>query len=100
MEEIEKKLAESLTEFLELTEKQIEEVRPVFEDAFEQLGDMLSELVDEGAKNLEAFSKQYEERDRKLREQLEESLDDMQLEKLEKNRDELKEKISDDLFSA
>ena len=31
---------------------------------------------------------------------IEESLDDMQLEKLEKNRDELKEKISDDLFSA
>ena len=98
--DIEKKLAEALTEFLALTEDQIDKIIPILQDGFEQLAELLDRLEKEGRKNLESFAEDFEELNRELKDRLDESLNGDQLEKLEKHREELKNKINTEVFEV
>ena len=100
IEDIEKKLAEALTELLVLTEEQVVKIKPILQDGFEQLAALLEQLAKEGQKNLEAFAERYEELNRELKDRLDESLDGDQLEKLEKHREELRNKINVEVFET
>jgi Na+/phosphate symporter len=100
IEDIEKKLAEALTELLVLTEEQVVKIKPILQDGFEQLAALLEQLAKEGQKNLEAFAQRYEELNRELKDRLDESLDGDQLEKLEKHREELRNKINVEVFET
>ena len=100
IEDIEKKLVEALTELLVLTEEQVVKIKPILQDGFEQLAALLEQLAKEGQKNLEAFAERYEELNRELKDRLDESLDGDQLEKLEKHREELRNKINVEVFET
>ncbi len=98
--QVQEELADALTEWLEMTEEQIASFKPALEESFRELGELLSALAAEGEKNLEAFKEQFDDLNNALKEKLEDSLESDQLEKLEQNREELKRKISEELFTA
>ena len=98
--EVQEELVNALTEWLEMTEEQIASFKPALEESFRELGELLDTLAKEGEKNLEEFQKQYDDLNNTLREKLDDSLESEQLEKLEQNREELKKKISQELFTA
>jgi len=98
--EVQEELADTLTEWLEMTEEQIASFKPALEESFRELGEMLDSLVKEGEENLDEFKSQFDELNNALKKKLEDSLESDQLEKLEQNRKELKKRISKELFSA
>ena len=98
--EVQEELVNALTEWLEMTEEQIASFKPALEESFRELGEILDTLAKEGEKNLEEFQKQFDDLNNTLREKLDDSLESDQLEKLEQNREELKKKISQELFTA
>jgi DNA repair exonuclease SbcCD ATPase subunit len=98
--EVQEELANALTEWLEMTEEQIASFKPALEESFRELGEILDTLAKEGEKNLDEFKKQFDDLNNTLREKLDDSLESDQLEKLEQNREELKKKISQELFTA
>ena len=93
-------LVAELEELLKLTEGQIEKLRPVLEDAFDRLGEMLDRLAREGTQSLENFKKEYESLNLDLKQKLGEVLDGEQLKSLEMHREELGERIGSALFSG
>jgi len=92
-------LVAELEKFLQLTEGQVAKLKPVLEDAFNQLGEMLDRLAQQGTLSLETFKKEYEGLNLELKQKLAETLDGEQLKSLEMHRDELKESINKALFS-
>jgi hypothetical protein len=93
-------LVAQLTTFLKLTETQILELKPTLEEAFNQLGDMLSKLAQEGSKSLEEFKKNYESLSEELRQNMESTLDREQIKLFNQHRQELRENIEASLFST
>lgn len=93
-------LATQLAVFLKLTEDQIASLKPVLEDSFNQLAEMLDALVMEGNKNLEEFKQQYEALSQDLNQKLKDTLNSDQMKSLELHREELNEKIKASLYSA
>ena len=100
IESVRDNLVLQLEEFLKLTEAQIGKLRPVLEDAFNQLGDMLDRLAEEGTRSFEKFKQEYEALNGDLRQKLSETLDGSQMELLETHRDELRDKINQALFQG
>lgn len=99
IESIRDSLVAELEKFLKLTEAQIADLRPVLEDAFNRLGEMLDRLASEGSRSLEQFKNEYEGLNVDLKKKLAETLDGEQLKSLEQHRDELRESINQALFS-
>jgi len=98
--EIEDRLAEALSELLELTEDQVSKIQPMLEDGFQELGKMLEQLVEQSERDLEDFQKRFNDLNEGLKKQLEDSLDEKQIRELDEHRDELQEKIRVELFTA
>lgn len=98
IEDIGRKLADALAGLLRLTEDQISKTKPILEDGFKELAELLDQLTKEGERNMEAFKNQYEGLSDELMQKLQDSLNDGQFEKLEEHREELREKIREDLF--
>jgi DNA-binding protein Fis len=92
-------LVVEVEKFLKLTEGQVAKLKPVLEDAFNQLGEMLDRLAQQGTRSLETFKKEYEGLNLELKQKLAETLDGEQLKSLEVHRDELRENINKALFS-
>lgn len=93
IEETKNTIVEEFVTLLALTEEQIENIKPMLEDSFNQLGDLLTQLSKDGAASLDDFKIKYKNWSEELKMKLEKTLDDKQLEKLEIHSDELEEKI-------
>ncbi len=93
-------LVAQLTTFLKLTETQILELKPILEDAFNRLGEILSKLAQEGNKSLGEFKKKYEALSEELRQKMESTLDREQIKSFNQHRQELRENIEASLFST
>ena len=93
IKQIRDELVAQLSEFLKLTEEQIAKVKPILEDSFNQLGELLDQLVREGGKSLEKFKSQYEQLNEELKQKLRENLNPEQIKSLDSNREELRENI-------
>lgn len=100
MEEIRQQLVAELTEFLKLTEAQIQQLKPALEEAVDRLGKMLDELAREGQKSVEAFRRRYDQLSKELEQKIKDTLDSEQFESLHRHRDELKENIREAMYSA
>jgi len=100
IDKIKQDLAAQLTALLELTEDQISKLKPILEDGFNQLGEMLDRLAREGNKSLEKFKQQYEQLSEDLNQKLKDTLNSDQMKSLETYREELREKIKTALYSA
>jgi biopolymer transport protein ExbB/TolQ len=100
IDKIKEDLAAQLTALLELTEDQISKLKPILEDGFNQLGEMLDRLAREGNKSLEKFKQQYEQLSEDLNQKLKDTLNSDQMKSLETYREELREKIKMALYSA
>lgn len=96
---IREQLVAELEKLLKLSESQIAKLKPVLEDAFNQLGEMLDRLAQEGARSLEKFKMEYEGLSLDLKQKLAETLDGEQMKSLEMHRAELRERIDKVLFS-
>ena len=78
---------------LVLTEEQAQKLKPVIEDSFNQLADKIQELAKEGSKDWNKFKQDFEKLTKDLYDKVQETLDDEQLEKLEKYNEDQKEDI-------
>lgn len=95
-----KKMIADLNELLALTEEQAQKLQPVLEDSFNQLADKIQELAKEGSKDWTEFKQDFEKMTRDLYDKVRETLDDEQLEKLEKYNEDQKEDIKKALFTV
>lgn len=93
-----KKLVKEITELLDLTEEQLAEIKPLLEESVARLGEMIAGLKAEGGRNWEEFKKNYELMSNELKKKLEETLDQQQIEKLEKYQEDKKDRIHQALF--
>ena len=100
IKDVKDQLVQELTAYLDLTQEQIMKLKPILEDSITQLSEMLDMLAKEGSKGWEEFKRQYEEFSKELREKLQGTLDDEQMQKLDKYNEEKKEKIHTALFSV
>ena len=91
--QIRDELVAQLSEFLKLTEDQIAKVKPILEDSFNQLGEMLDQLAREGGKSLEKFKSQFDQLNQELKQKLRDNLNPEQIKSLDANREELRENI-------
>ncbi|MGI9537690.1 MAG: hypothetical protein ACR2PB_11525 [Desulfocapsaceae bacterium] len=95
-----KKMIDDLNELLALTEEQAQKLQPVLEDSFNQLSDKIQEIAKEGSKDWTEFKQDFEKMTRDLYDKVQETLDDEQLEKLEKYNEDQKEDIKKALFTV
>ncbi len=93
IKEIRDELVAQLSQFLKLTEDQIAKVKPILEDGFDQLGEMLDRLKNEGSKSLEGFRSQFEGLNKDMNQRLRDSLDSEQIKALDSHHEELTESI-------
>ena len=100
MIEVKERLVADISKALELTEKQVKELKPVLEESFTQLSLMVTELAKNGSESWDDFKHQYEQFSSELREKLQDSLDDEQMKKLDKYNEEKENKIHMVMFSA
>ena len=94
------KMIADLNDLLVLTEEQAQKLKPVIEDSFNQLADKIQELAKEGSKDWTEFKQDFEKMTRDLYDKVRETLDDEQLEKLEKYNEDQKEDIKKALFTV
>ena len=97
IKQITDELVAKLSEFLKLTEAQIAKVKPILEDGFNRLAEMLDHLAREGGKSLEKFKNQFNELNEELKQKLSDNLDAEQIKSLDTHREELRESIKQSL---
>lgn len=100
LEQAKEKMITDLHDVLELTENQIEELKPVFEESFDTLSQMIQGLAAEGTANWQKFKEDFEAVTKELFEKVQETLDDDQMKKLEEYKKKEKEEIEHVLFRA
>ncbi len=100
IKEMKDKAVADLSAVLELTEAQVVKLKPILEDGYIQLGEIFSGLAKEGNKSWEGFKQQYEQLSKDLKEKLQDTLDNRQMEKLKKYNEEKKVKIQRALYSV
>ena len=94
------KMVADLNALLVLTEEQAQKLKPVLEDSFNQLADMVQGLADESTKSWNEFKEQFETLTKDLYDKVQETLDEEQLKKLEKYNEDQKEDIKKALFTV
>lgn len=100
IEHAKEKMIADLHEVLKLTEEQIDELKPVFEESFNKLSQMIQGLAAEGTANWQEFREDFEAVTKDLYDKVKESLDDEQMKKLEEYKEKEKEEIQNVLFRA
>jgi len=100
VQEAKDKMVAELTALLELTEKQAAKLKPVLDDTLAHMTVLFNEFVQEGSKNWETFSKEFEKLTRDLTESLQGTLDNEQMKRLEQYNKEQKVKIQKAFFTA
>ncbi|MBT8353742.1 MAG: hypothetical protein KJO60_04410 [Desulfofustis sp.] len=94
------KMIAKLNELLALTEEQAQKLKPVLEDSINQVAEKMQEVAQEGAQDWNEFKKNLEKLTRDLYDKVQETLDDEQMEKLEKYNEDQKEDIKKALFTV
>ena len=94
------KMVADLNALLALTEEQAQKLKPVLEDSFNQLADMVQGLADESTQSWNEFREQFETLTKDLYDKVQETLDEEQLKKLEKYNEDQKEDIKKALFTV
>jgi hypothetical protein len=100
IEQAKEKMIADLNDVLELTEDQIEELKPVFEESFNKLSQMIQGLAAEGSANWQDFKEDLEAVTKDLFNKVQETLDDDQMKKLKEYKEKEKEEIQHALFKA
>ena len=98
VEDATRKLLDELTMLLALTASQISELKTVLRDYLDQAGTLLQEFIRDSSRTFAEYRREYEAAARELRDQLNDTLDSMQMEKLDRRLDEIKEKVHDQVF--
>lgn len=94
------KMVADLNELLELTDEQVQKLKPVLEDSFNKWAEIIQSLAAEGTRNWEEFRQDFEKVTRDLYDKVKETLDEEQMKKLEEYNEEQKEDIKRALFTA
>lgn len=98
LEEVREGLVEEMTALLELSGKQVAELKPILEEQFDRMSALLAGFAKDTGRAYEEFRKEYAAIAWETRNRLEKALDPAQLEKLEKRMEETREKIHKKLF--
>ncbi len=94
------RMVAELTAQLELTAEQAAKIKPELEKSMSRLSTMFNELLQQGSRSWDTFSKEFEQLTKDLRDSLQETLDNEQMKRLEKYNKEQKEKIQKAVFTA
>lgn len=100
IDEAKEKMIADLNALLALTEEQAQKLKPMLEDSFNQISDRVQGLAEEGTENWNEFKEEFEKLTKDLYDKVQETLDDEQLEKLEKYNEDQKEDIKKALFTV
>ena len=100
IDEAKAKMIAELNALLALTEEQAQKLKPMLEDSFNQISDRVQGLAEEGTENWNEFKEEFEKLTKDLYDKVQETLDDEQLEKLEKYNEDQKEDIKKALFTV
>ena len=87
-----------LNALLDLTEEQAEKLKPVLEESFKKMSDMILALQTKGTEDWEKFKKEFGEVTGELYDKVQETLDGEQMEKLEEYNNQQQEEIKRTLF--
>jgi len=98
--EMKDKAVADFSAFLELTEEQMEKLKPVLEESYTQLAEIFAGFAKEGGRSWEEFKQQYDQFSGDLKEKLQDTLDKKQMEKLEKYNEENKVRVRKVLYSV
>lgn len=86
-------LVKQITELLELSRAQIDQLTPIIEDGLRQQGEILQRYAREGEALAQRFKRDYDELAGEMKKRLEESLDSEQIQKLEERQDEIRREM-------
>lgn len=98
IDRVKETLIAEFSAILKLTKEQAVKLKPILEDSFNQLAEMMDQFARDGMKGLEEFKTQYDQMTKELKKKLQDTLDSNQMESLEKHSEELKEKIQEKVF--
>ena len=98
LESIKDLLVQEITDFLKLTSEQIERVTPIIKEDLAKRSEVLQKLLRQTSANFSEFARENDALREQSREKLKQILDDIQLDKLDRQQDEVAEKIHKRLF--
>lgn len=87
------KVVADLSELLELTEEQAEKIKPVLEESVAKFNSMLRDMANDSTRNWNQFLEEFDQLTRDLADKLRSTLDDEQMQRLEKYNQDQKEQI-------
>lgn len=94
------KMIADLNSLLELSAEQAKKIEPALKESFEEFSTMMKGFADESSKDWNKFKQDFEKLTKDLYKKVEETLNDQQLEKLEKYNEEQKDNIERVMFRA
>lgn len=100
IDEAKNRIVEDISSFIELSEEQAKELKPVLEKTVQDLNQMVDNLTTEGIKSWGEFKEQYELLHKDLKQQLESILNGEQMKKLEEYNKEKMQKIRENLIEV
>ncbi|WP_136809004.1 hypothetical protein [Desulfosediminicola flagellatus] len=92
-------IIDEVSALLELTEEQVVKLKPMLDDSFNQLADLLNDVSRKGTESLGEFKTRYDEWAKDLQKKLKGALNNKQLDTLEKHNEELKVKIEENVYA-
>ena len=98
VEDASRKLLDELAQVLALTASQVEELKPVLRNYLDQASALLQQFARDSSRTFEEYRQEYEALGRELRERLGDTLDSEQLDTLDRQMDEIKQKVEDQVF--
>lgn len=98
IEDASRKLLDELTRILALTASQVEELKPVLRSYLDQASALLQQFARDSSRTFEEYRQEYEALGKELRERLGDTLDSEQIDTLDRQMDEIKQKVHDQVF--
>lgn len=99
IQRVNKTIIDEVSALLELTEEQVVKLKPMLDDSFNQLADLLNDVSRKGTESLGEFKTRYDEWAKDLQKKLKGALNNKQLDTLEKHNEELKVKIEENVYA-
>ncbi len=94
------RIGDQLTAFLDLTQQQVQEIRPVVQDFLQRQAETLREFMQQSGGELDALKKRLQETGDDTRERLRSLLTDEQVQRFRDHQDEITERMSEEVFET
>ncbi|HBE92672.1 MAG TPA: hypothetical protein DDW55_09155 [Gammaproteobacteria bacterium] len=100
IEEAYRELLAKLSESLQLTAQQLEQLKPVLRDYLEQASALLQQFAKDSSRTFEQFRKQYEALGDELRKHMQDALTSDQMIKLDRQLEDVRDRVQKTVFTT